>query len=173
MDFGKEVHKSIEASCLEWNFYVQNTLISTHGKCRNVGAACILFDKMPKRDAFSWNSMILGYASDGSWRGAYEFLEKMKAVGVQFNIITWNTIAGGCFMELPVFIHLEPVALIIGLGACSHIEARALNLGKGIHGFAVRSCLNQVDTVRNMLITMYSRCKDLRHANTLFHHIEA
>ncbi|KAK6945799.1 Pentatricopeptide repeat [Dillenia turbinata] len=186
LDFGKEVHKSIEASCLEWNLYVQNALISMYGKCGDVGAARVLFDKMPERDAVSWNSMILGYASEGIWREAFELFKKMNAAGVEFNIITWNTIAGGCLRvgnyegalkllsEMRASsVHLDSVALIIGLGACSHIGARALNRGKGIHGFAVRSCLNQVDTVRNTLITMYARCKDLRHANTIFHHIEA
>jgi pentatricopeptide repeat protein len=67
-------------------------------------------------------------------------------------------------------IHLDYVAMIIGFGACSHIGV--IKLGKEIHGSAIRSYCHGFHNVKNALITMYSRCKDLRHADNLFQLIE-
>ncbi|KAK4429561.1 Pentatricopeptide repeat-containing protein [Sesamum alatum] len=67
--------------------------------------------------------------------------------------------------------HLDPVAVIIGLGACSHICA--LKLGKEIHGLAIRNSSIDYDNVKNALITLYCRCGDLMHAYIVFTLIEA
>lgn len=184
LGFGKEVHKSINASRIKWSLIVHNALISMYGKCGKVGIARDLFDKIPERDAVSWNSMISVYASMGMWNEAFELFGSMWAEDIELNIIIWNTIAGGYLrtgnykgaLELLSQMrkrgsHLDSVALIIGLGACSHIgDAK---LGKEIHSFAIRSCFGEVDTVKNSLITMYSRCKDLKHAYLLFQLMEA
>ncbi|XP_050217527.1 pentatricopeptide repeat-containing protein At1g71490 [Mercurialis annua] len=177
--FGKEVHESINASCLGFNLFVHNSLVSMYAKTKELGMARILFENMPERDDVSWNTMISGYANKGMWKEAFELFEKMRAEGVEANIITWNTIAGGCSqsgnykLALQLLsqmrssgIHFDSVAVIIGLGACSHIGA--IRLGREIHGSAVRSFYDGVDNVKNALITMYSRCQDLRHAYMLF-----
>ncbi|XP_059667880.1 pentatricopeptide repeat-containing protein At1g71490 [Cornus florida] len=184
LDLGREVHKSIDASCLEWNLFVQNALVSMYGRCGEVDVARKLFDKMLERDAVSWNSMISGYASKGLWGEAFELFENMRDENIELNIITWNTIAGGCVrtgnykgaLELlsqmrTCGIHLDSVAMIIGLGACSHIGV--LKLGKQIHSLAIRSFCDGFDNVKNSLITMYSRCRNLGHAYIMFRSIEA
>uniref|UniRef100_A0A5B7BVB7 Pentatricopeptide repeat-containing protein n=1 Tax=Davidia involucrata TaxID=16924 RepID=A0A5B7BVB7_DAVIN len=184
LDLGRVVHKLIDGSCLEWSLFVQNALVSMYGRCGEVDVARKMFDKMPEKDAVSWNSMITGYASKGMWEEAFELFESMQVEDIELNIITWNTIAGGCLrignykgaLELlsqmrTYGIHLDSVAMIIGLGACSHIGK--LKLGKEIHGFAIRSCCDGFDNVKNTLITMYSRCNDLRRAYILFRLIEA
>lgn len=177
--FGNEVHKSINATCIRWSLFVHNALISMYGKCGEVAIARDLFDNMPERDEVSWNSMISVYASIGMWSEAFEIFGSMEAEGIEFNIIIWNTIAGG-YLRTGNYMgalqllsrmrkcgsQLDSVAMIIGLGACSHIQD--VKLGKEIHGFTIRSCLAGVDTVKNALITMYSRCKDLKHAYLSF-----
>ncbi|KAL2232279.1 UNVERIFIED_CONTAM: Pentatricopeptide repeat-containing protein [Sesamum indicum] len=184
LDFGKEVHRSINASSLKWNLFVQNALVSMYGKCGDLQTARSVFDKMPVKDEVSWNSIISGYASRGRWEEAFELFEKMQAAGVELNIITWNTVAGGCLrtgnfkgaLQLICQMrmsghHLDPVAVIIGLGACSHICA--LKLGKEIHGLAIRNSYTDYDNVKNALITLYCRCGDLMHAYVVFTLIEA
>lgn len=181
--FGREVNKSIDCSGLDWNLYVQNALINMYGKCGEVDVARKIFDKMPERDAVSWNSMISCYAAKSIWSEAFEIFESMRRESIEVNIITWNTIAGGCLrtgkykgaLELicqmrSYGVDLDSVAVIIGLGACSHIGS--LILGKEIHGLAVRNYSYGLDKVKNSLITMYCRCKDLMHANILFHLVE-
>ncbi|KAK9266410.1 hypothetical protein L1049_025267 [Liquidambar formosana] len=184
LGLGREVHKSIDASSLEWSLFVHNALVSMYGRCGEVGVARYLFDKMPERDAVSWNSIISVYTSKGMWEEAFDLFESMRVEGVELNIITWNTIAGGCLRtgnfkralkllsEMRTSgIHLCSVAMIIGLGACSHTGV--IKLGKEIHGSAIRSSCEEFDNVKNALITMYSRCNDLRHAYILFQLVEA
>ncbi|KAL2467851.1 Pentatricopeptide repeat-containing protein [Forsythia ovata] len=183
LGFGMEIHKSINASSLEWNLFVQNALVSMYGKCGEVDTARNIFDKMPVKDDVSWNSIISGYASKGEWGEAFKLFESMRESGVELNIITWNTIAGGCLrtgnyegtLKLLCQMRmsgnrLDPVAMIIGLGACSHIGV--LKLGKEIHGLAVRNCFVEYINVKNALINMYCRCGELMHAYILFQSVE-
>ncbi|XP_062110772.1 pentatricopeptide repeat-containing protein At1g71490 [Humulus lupulus] len=181
--FGREVHMSIEHRSMEWSLFVHNALVAMYGKFGLLDIAHHLFDKMPKRDAVSWNAMISVYASRGMWNEAFELFESMWMESNEVNVITWNTIAGGCvrtgnFMGALKLLsqmsasgnHLDSVGLIIGLNACSHMGV--IKLGKEIHGFAVRSGIYEFENLKNALITMYSRCEDLRHAYTMFQLIE-
>ncbi|KAL3840078.1 hypothetical protein ACJIZ3_024669 [Penstemon smallii] len=183
LDFGREVHKSIKASSLDWNLFVQNALVSMYGKCGDLETARSIFDEMAVKDEVSWNSIISGYASKGKWDEAFELFESMRESGMEVNIITWNTVAGGCLrtgnfkgaLELLSQMRLggnplDPVAVIIGLGACSHISE--LKLGKEIHGFAIRNSFIDYINVKNALVTLYSRCGDLTHAYIVFRSVE-
>ena len=183
LGFGREVHNSINASSAGWNLFVHNALVSMYGRFGEIDVARSLFDKMPEKDAVSWNTIISAYASRGMWGEAFQLFESMRITNNEVNIITWNTIAGGCLRTgnfkgaLDLLsqmrtsgVLLDSVAMLIGLGACSHIGA--IKLGKEIHGSAIRSCCDEFDTVKNALITMYSRCKDLRHAYILFQLVE-
>lgn len=42
-----------------------------------VGLACGFFDAMPRRDVFSWNSMMAGYVSVENMEAVIELFEKM------------------------------------------------------------------------------------------------
>lgn len=178
-DFGEEVHKLIADSPFGRNLFVQNALMSMYGRFGEIDVVRHLFEQMPERDAVSWNTLISAYAFKGMWKQAFELFESMWADGIELTSVTRNTIAGGCLsvgnyraaLELISQIrihgnHLDCVATLIGLGACSHIGA--LKLGKEIHGSAVRSYYHGFNNVRSAMITMYSRCKDLKHAHILF-----
>lgn len=182
--FGRDIHKSIDASFLEGNLFVQNALVSMYAKCGELDVAHDIFERMAIKDTVSWNSMISGYASKGMWSKAFELFDKMRAAGAEMDIITWNTIAGGCLKTgnfigaLKLFsqmrtcgIQLEPVATLIGLGACSH--SGLLKIGKEIHGLVIRSHLDDFDNVRNALINMYARCKALKQALILFQCVDS
>ncbi|XP_075479682.1 pentatricopeptide repeat-containing protein At1g71490-like [Primulina tabacum] len=177
--FGKEVHNSLEGSFPERNLFVQNSLVAMYGKCGDVDTARNIFEKMLVKDEVSWNSIISAYASKDRWDEAFELFESMRRAGVELNIITWNTIAGGCLKsgnfngalgllrQMRMYGNrLDPVAVIIGLGACSHISSS--KLGKEIHGLAVRSLFVDYVNVKNALITLYSRCRDLKHSYIVF-----
>lgn len=183
LDLGKAIHKSLEGTFSEHDLFVLNALVSMYGKCGELAIARKIFDKIINKDPVTWNSMISLYASKGMWTEAFELFESMRSDCTELNLITCNAIAGGFlrtgnFCEALTFLskmrhsglHLDPVAVIIGLGASSHISA--LKLGKEIHGLAVRSYSYRFDKVRNALITMYARCKDLPHAHTVFQLLE-
>ncbi|KAK7307930.1 hypothetical protein VNO77_41424 [Canavalia gladiata] len=177
-DTGVEVHKCIEESSIEWSLFVYNALVSLYGRLGKVEAARHLFDNMPDRDVVSWNTIISCYASRGMWQEAFRLFGSMQEEGIEMNVVIWNTIAGGCLhsanfkgalkllSQMRTSVCLDSVAMVVGLNACSHIGA--LKLGKEIHGHAVRTCFDLFDNVKNALITMYSRCRDLGHAYMLF-----
>lgn len=184
LDFGKEVHTSINANSVNSDLFVQNSLISMYGKCGDLVTARNIFNGMLIKDDISWNTMISEYASKGMWDEAFELFENMQEAGVESNVITWNTVAGGClkignFKRALEFVgqmrvalgHLDPVAVIIALGACSHICS--LKLGKEVHGLAIRNSSIDYVNVKNALITLYSRFGDLTHAYIVFSSIEA
>ncbi|KAK1560217.1 hypothetical protein Q3G72_023692 [Acer saccharum] len=181
--FGREVHRAIDAGIDEWDLFLHNALVTMYGRFWEVGVAHCLFDKMPVRDTVSWNTMISIYASKGMWDEAMEFFEKMLEQDFEVNIITWNTIAGGYWRKgnfnsalrlisrmILRGAYLDPVAIIIGLGACSHIGA--IKLDKQIHGYAICSSYDKFDNVRNALITMYARGQDLERAYMMFRLVE-
>ncbi|KAG7586684.1 Pentatricopeptide repeat [Arabidopsis thaliana x Arabidopsis arenosa] len=147
---GRVVHGSIEVSSYKCSLYVCNALISMYKRFGNVGIARRLFDRMSERDAVSWNAVVNCYASVGMWSEAFELFDKMRMRNIPTS--------------------LDPVAMIIGLKACSLIGA--LRLGKEIHGLAIHSSYDGVDNVRNTLITMYSKCDDLRNAFIVFQKTE-
>lgn len=184
VNLGMVVHGSIEASPWKLDLFVQNSLISMYGKLGEVVVARRLFDQMTIKDSVSWNSMVSVYALKCMWKEAFKLFDHMLAEGVELNIIIWNTIAGGHLqvgnykgaLELVSQMrtwggHLDPVATITGFGACSHFDNP--KLGKEIHGYAIRIHYDGLVNVRNAIITMYSRCKDLNHAYTLFKSTES
>lgn len=179
LDFGREVQKTIEASGLEWNLFVHNTLVSMYAKCGSIVEARSLFERMPERDAVSWNAMISGYASKSMWKEAFELFERMRMGNLEVDSVAWCIIAGGNFQTgnymgaLKLIsqmrirsARLDSAALVIGLSACS--RAGFIKSGKEIHGFSIRMLRDGNESVRNALITMYSRSKDLKHAYILF-----
>ncbi|KAK9083062.1 hypothetical protein Scep_029533 [Stephania cephalantha] len=174
------VHSTIDYACLRGNVRVQTSLVSMYLKCGRLDIARSLFEKMPVRNVVSWNCMISGYAAKGMMKEALELFERMWVEQVDRpNVVTWNIIAT---MHLHVGdyngvldliskmtgrgVCIGPVTVLIGLTACSRGEFR--NYGKEIHGFTVRRCCDEVENVRNAMVTMYSRCKYTEYAYKLF-----
>ncbi|XP_029122177.2 pentatricopeptide repeat-containing protein At1g71490-like [Elaeis guineensis] len=108
LELGREIHRSIDGSSLEWDLYVWNALVALYVKCDALEVARNMFDGMAKRDVVTWNSMISGYASKGMWEEAFQLLERMPKTS-EVNTVTWNTIIAGNlqmsnFMEVLRFI---------------------------------------------------------------------
>lgn len=180
LEFGRKVHRSIMASKYAQCLYVQNALIAMYGKCGDITTAHRVFKGLLERDEVSWNTMISVFALNGMLNEACEFMEKMHDEGLELNIIAWNTLAGG-YLHVLNFkvaldllsrmriraIHLDDVSVLIALSSCSQIGA--IKLGREIHGSAIRCGAYEFHNVKNALITMYSKCEDLKHAYLVFH----
>ncbi|RLM61784.1 pentatricopeptide repeat-containing protein [Panicum miliaceum] len=72
-----------------------NSLVDMYAKCGEIVAAKRIFNEIPEKDIFSWNSMVAGYAQAGYCGKAYELFCKMKSLGVRRNVITWNIMISG------------------------------------------------------------------------------
>ncbi|XP_038973064.1 pentatricopeptide repeat-containing protein At1g71490-like [Phoenix dactylifera] len=77
LELGRDIHRSIDGSGLEWDLYVWNALVALYVKCGALEIARKVFDGMAERDVVTWNSMISGYASKGMWEEAFQLLERM------------------------------------------------------------------------------------------------
>ncbi|KAF0910916.1 hypothetical protein E2562_005314 [Oryza meyeriana var. granulata] len=92
---GRELHShAIKVGSVN-NVLSGNSLVDMYAKCGEIVAAWQIFNGIPEKDIFSWNSMIAGYAQAGYCGKAYELFCKMENYGVQRNVITWNTMISG------------------------------------------------------------------------------
>ncbi|KAL6979823.1 hypothetical protein U1Q18_021479 [Sarracenia purpurea var. burkii] len=60
-----------------------------------LGVARGIFNEMPERDAFSWNSIIAGYVAIGDIEAAKELFEKMPFR----DVVSWNSLIDGDMMD--------------------------------------------------------------------------
>ncbi|PHT85891.1 hypothetical protein T459_07997 [Capsicum annuum] len=98
--FDEDIHKSIDASFLEGNLFVQNALVSIYASKGTWSKAFEIFDRMSatgaEMDIITWNTISQGCLKTGDFIGALKLFSQMRTCGIQ----------------------LEPVATLIGLGTC-------------------------------------------------------
>eukprot|EP01018_Ginkgo_biloba_P003630 Gb_16328 [translate_table: standard] len=141
---GMWIHDYVIRSGFESDVSVRNSLIAMYAKCRSIKVARELFDKMSKRDVISWNAMIAGYAQNGHAAEALTLFNQMKLTNVKPNLVTVKC----------------------ALSACAHLAA--LQQGKWIHNYIIRSRFESDVCVRNSLIDMYAKCGSIKIARQLF-----
>ncbi|CAH9055492.1 unnamed protein product [Cuscuta epithymum] len=81
--FGVQVHGPIVKNGLDSNLYTGNGLVAMYGKCGFLAEARRVLDEMPQRDVVSWNSMVVGYAQNGSFDDALEVCKEMNLLGLK------------------------------------------------------------------------------------------
>lgn len=157
------------------NTFLENRLLHLYAKAGKLSYARNLFDKMPRRDIYSWNAMLSSYAKSGS-------MENLKAVFNQMpsrDSVSYNTViagfAGNSFSHeaLEVFLRMqedgfEPTDYthVSALNACA--QSLDLRRGKQIHGKIVASNLGGNAFVWNALTDMYAKCGEIDKARWLF-----
>ncbi|KAJ4967439.1 hypothetical protein NE237_019288 [Protea cynaroides] len=141
------------------------------------------FDSMQlngvKPDLISWNSMVSGYARNGEIDVALQLLEEMKEKGLKPGVSSWNGVISGCIQNgyyedaLDVFYEMlwsfeEPNAVTIAsiLPACAGLKD--LDLGKGMHAYALKCGVSGNIFVGGSLIDMYSKCGQTDYAERVF-----
>ncbi|ONK61419.1 uncharacterized protein A4U43_C08F29710 [Asparagus officinalis] len=87
---------AVENGVLERNVFVGNALIDMYAKCGFLDGARRVFDMMWKRDAFTWNSMIVGLGIHGRGEEAILFFDRMVMAGIKPNSITFLGLLMAC-----------------------------------------------------------------------------
>ncbi|XP_010465260.1 PREDICTED: pentatricopeptide repeat-containing protein At3g13880-like [Camelina sativa] len=144
VELGKLAHGHMIKSSLNPCLYLLNNLLNMYSKCRELGFARQLFDRMPERNIISFNSLISGYTQIGFYEQAMELFLEARDVNLKLDKFTY---AGA-------------------LGFCG--ERCDLALGKSLHGLVVVNGLSQQVFLINVLIDMYSKCGNLDQAMSLF-----
>lgn len=159
------------------------TLVSAYMDEGHLHEAMEIFRSMElngvKPDLISWNAVVSGFARYGDIGMALLSLEEMQERGLKPRVNSWNGIISGCvqneyfedaldafnnmlcFPEDPNFITIASI-----LPACAGLKD--LNLGRAVHGYALKCELCGNIHVEGSLIDMYSKCGWPKDAEKIF-----
>lgn len=124
------------------------TLLTKYVNSRRLLDANHIFDKLVKKDLFSWTTMISGYAKLGHVKEAFELFYQMQQEGLKPNTMTCMSI----------------------IKACSSPEM--LQWGKSIHAHILNSGCGYNVRVWTALISMYANCRCSEEAFEVYYHMQ-
>ncbi|KAK9060703.1 hypothetical protein SSX86_021409 [Deinandra increscens subsp. villosa] len=159
---GKQLHPLfLKRGMLPYSITLVNRLLQMYCKCGYLDDARKLFDEMPQRNYFTWNSLIEGYAKS---RNEQECLHLFNAMPCK-NSFSWN-------MIISLFVNQGKLNL-----ARKYLDDMPLKNGVAwnsmIHGYAENGqCLKAVSLFKDMksrschldvyvLATVFGACTDL------------
>ncbi|KAJ8637306.1 hypothetical protein MRB53_011573 [Persea americana] len=146
VEVGRGVHGVAVRMGLAADAFVGNALIAMYGKCGFVEEATRVFETMSERNLVSWNALICGFSETGLAEECFNAFREMIMVGK------------GMIPDVASIVTILPVCA--GRGE--------LEIGRVVHGLALKLGLNQELTVTNALIDMYSKCGMMSEAHCLF-----
>lgn len=147
LQHGKQIHGHIIRTGFESHIHINNALANMYAKCGDIQDSRHVFDKMPKRDTVSWNTMIAGYAQHGLCEEALEIFTEMHRAGIRPEQFAFSSV----------------VMATASLSSTSPVEQ-----GKQIHGYIVKTGFELNVTVNNALVTMYAKCGNIDFATRVF-----
>ncbi|MED6151319.1 hypothetical protein PIB30_081384 [Stylosanthes scabra] len=146
IDSCRSIHGYLVRRCI--NGAVSNSLIDMYSKCSEVDVACRIFDRMQAKDEVSWATIIAGYVYHSSFHEALQLLDKMKQKNIKMNKgSVVNTLVAAA-------------------------EMRNLEKGKEVHDYALRLGIMSDIAVATTVISMYTKCSELKKAKELFLSLE-
>ncbi|KAL5983012.1 hypothetical protein ACLOJK_017092 [Asimina triloba] len=96
LDLGRSIHGHISKSDMSFNTAVSNALIDTYSKSGSLKAAEKIFKMMWEKDAYSWTTMISGFAAHGHGVQAIQAFLEMLHLGLSPNEVTFLAVLSGC-----------------------------------------------------------------------------
>ncbi|EOA19891.1 hypothetical protein CARUB_v10000138mg [Capsella rubella] len=142
---GQQIHGESLKLGLDLNVSVSNALMTLYAETGYQNQCCKIFSSMPEPDQVSWNSIIGALASsEGSVLEAVAcFLNALRA-GQKLNRITFSSV----------------------LSAVSSLSFG--ELGKQIHGLALKYNIADEATTENALIACYGKCGEMDGCEKIF-----
>ncbi|KAF8109607.1 hypothetical protein N665_0094s0073 [Sinapis alba] len=148
-DIGRFVHGLVSKhGGFERNCAVGASLVYFYSKCGCLKDACHMFDEMPERDVVAWTAIISGHVQNTESERGLEYLCKMHSVGSDDEKLNART-------------------LECGFQACTNLGA--LEEGRCLHGFAVKSGLaSSSNVVKSLIFSLYTKCGSSAEAYVAF-----
>ncbi|KAJ8499469.1 hypothetical protein OPV22_010021 [Ensete ventricosum] len=144
LERGRRLHSRILEHGWESDLAVSNSVVSMYAKCGETTDAMDAFEKMPARNAATWNALIGGFVQSGHCREALSMLQEM-----------------GCSHTRP-----DEITIATALSACAQLGD--LQQGKRLHAFIEDNMITCDVFLGNALINMYAKCGDLAEAEAIF-----
>ncbi|XVE75630.1 hypothetical protein DITRI_Ditri12bG0108700 [Diplodiscus trichospermus] len=144
--------QSIHAFLIKWNSqndtFQGNNLVNFYAKFNELEDARRLFDEIPVRNTITWTTLIKGYLENEDFESLFRTAYEMYFSGEKFNEHTCSVI----------------------LQACG--EQEDLIRGEQIHGFVIKSGIEENVFVGTSLISMYSTSGLLDEAEKVFDNMD-
>ncbi|OVA17395.1 Pentatricopeptide repeat [Macleaya cordata] len=147
MDFAElcwRIHSCIYKLGHDSNAFVGTALIDAYSVCGFVGFAREVFDGIPEKDMVSWSGMIACYTENDYFEEALDLFCCMRNNGLKPNNFTFDS----------------------SLKACSGLLAA--DLGKSIHGCAMKTRYALDPYVGSALLDLYTKCENFDDALMVF-----
>ncbi|KAA0059090.1 hypothetical protein IC582_003356 [Cucumis melo] len=172
---GRKLHQFIEEMGLNLTVPLANALMDMYIKCKNIEAAKILFENMPKKTVVSWTIMVVGYAKFGLLESAVRLFNEMP----EKDVVPWNALIGGFVQAkrskeaLALFHEMQAsnvapdgVTVVNCLSACSQLGA--LDVGIWMHHYVDKHDLTMNVALGTALVDMYAKCGNIKKAIQVF-----
>ncbi|OMP08596.1 hypothetical protein COLO4_06304 [Corchorus olitorius] len=95
LKFGREIHGYVIRNGLDYDVYVETSLLDMYVKNDCLGKAHAVFDNISNRNIVAWNSLISGYAFKGLFEDARKLMNGMEEEGIMPDLVTWNGLISG------------------------------------------------------------------------------
>ncbi|XP_022843584.1 pentatricopeptide repeat-containing protein At4g39530 [Olea europaea var. sylvestris] len=148
LEGGKQVHAYVLRRGGDMDASLGNVIMDFYIKCGDVKNGRKVFHQIVVKDVFSWTTMIFGYMQSGLDLEAMKLLTDMNSLG-------WKPDGFACSSVLT---------------SCGSVGA--LEQGREIHAYTMKTNLDTDEYVKNSLIDLYSKSDCLIDAERVFHDSE-
>ncbi|KAG8371032.1 hypothetical protein BUALT_Bualt13G0044800 [Buddleja alternifolia] len=93
---GKQIHAFAMRRLFHEHLFIANSLLDFYIKCGHIDIARKVFDRIPRRDTASWNTMILGFGMLGELNTAITLFEAMKDDNVEYDSVSYIAVLSAC-----------------------------------------------------------------------------
>lgn len=176
LQLGKEVHALVLKNGLYSNPFISSSIVDVYCKCGNMKYAESVHVAYGVGNSFSITSMIVGYSSEVNMVEARRVFDSLS----EKNSVVWTAMFSGyvksqqcdaVFELLDEFRTKEAMvpdaSIVISLlGAC--VLQAALDPGKQIHAYILRSGVELGKKLMSGVVDMYSKCGNIEYAEKVF-----
>ncbi|XP_061348310.1 pentatricopeptide repeat-containing protein At2g13600-like [Gastrolobium bilobum] len=154
---------------------VGNAVITMYAKCGDTEKANLAFKSMPIRDTISWTAMITAFSQNGDIDKSREYFNTMP----ERNVITWNSMLSTYIQHgfaeegLKLYVLMRSkgvkpdwITFATSIRACADLAI--IKLGIQVVSHAIKFGLSSDVSVANSIVTMYSRCGQIKEAQKVF-----
>ncbi|KAL0424842.1 UNVERIFIED_CONTAM: putative pentatricopeptide repeat-containing protein [Sesamum radiatum] len=174
VEFGGVIHGQIVKCGFESYVFVGSPLVDMYAKCGLISEAKRVFDEFPERNLVMYNTMLMGFLRCGMVEESYLF-----GCMTEKDSISWTTMITGLTQNgmneeaLDLFremrfkgFNMDQFTFGSILTACGGLSAS--KEGKQIHAYMTRTDHMDNVFVSSALLDMYSKCRDIKNAETVF-----
>ncbi|XP_078441865.1 pentatricopeptide repeat-containing protein At3g09040, mitochondrial-like [Wolffia australiana] len=148
LSMGKQLHGLALKAGYDSDAFVGNSMVDFYGKCGDLGGAARQLELLPRRDAVSWNALMVGQARGGREGEALRTFLRMRRDG------------GGAAPDA--------VSLAAAVGAAAAVRGSGGLVGEQVHGLAVKLGLEASARVGVSLVDLYGKLGDMDSASKAF-----